>query len=114
MRNKKRVRMNKSVRISVRVLKIHLFIEFCNLSKMHIQVLTVGQAYQISLQLEMPDSLVNQELGMFMIKIACFSQDGGQVASSARSVSCNKICSASALQQVYIQSNNASSSCKLH
>ncbi|XP_041800342.1 seipin-like isoform X2 [Chelmon rostratus] len=49
------------------------------------RVLTVGQAYQISLQLEMPDSLVNQELGMFMIKIACFSQDGGQVASSARS-----------------------------
>ncbi|KAM9356686.1 uncharacterized protein ABDE67_004267 [Symphorus nematophorus] len=48
-------------------------------------VLTFGQAYRISLQLEMPDSPVNQELGMFMIKTACFSRDGGQVASSARS-----------------------------
>ncbi|XP_070818990.1 seipin-like [Chaetodon trifascialis] len=47
-------------------------------------VLTFGQAYKITLQLEMPDSLVNQELGMFMIKVACFSQDGGPVASSAR------------------------------
>ncbi|XP_047441224.1 seipin-like isoform X2 [Mugil cephalus] len=47
-------------------------------------VLTFGQAYQISLQLEMPDSPTNQELGMFMIKTTCFSQDGGQVASSAR------------------------------
>ncbi|XP_070693096.1 seipin-like isoform X2 [Pempheris klunzingeri] len=46
--------------------------------------LTFGQAYRISLQLEMPDSPVNQELGMFMIKTACFSRDGGQVASSAR------------------------------
>ncbi|XP_051276729.1 seipin isoform X1 [Dicentrarchus labrax] len=48
-------------------------------------VLTFGQAYRISLQLEMPDSPSNQELGMFMIKTVCFSQDGGQVASSARS-----------------------------
>ncbi|XP_029297595.1 seipin-like isoform X2 [Cottoperca gobio] len=48
-------------------------------------VLTLGQAYRMSLQLEMPDSPTNQELGMFMIKATCFSQDGGQVASSARS-----------------------------
>uniref|UniRef100_A0A8C5E2R1 Seipin n=1 Tax=Gouania willdenowi TaxID=441366 RepID=A0A8C5E2R1_GOUWI len=48
-------------------------------------VLTFGQAYQITLQLEMPDSPTNQELGMFMIKTTCFSQDGGQVASSSRS-----------------------------
>ncbi|KAF6726594.1 Seipin [Oryzias melastigma] len=48
-------------------------------------VLTFGQVYQISLQLEMPDSPVNQQLGMFMIKTTCFSQDGGQVAASARS-----------------------------
>ncbi|KAM7389866.1 hypothetical protein PAMP_023816 [Pampus punctatissimus] len=48
-------------------------------------VLTFGQAYQISLQLEMPDSPANQDLGMFMIKTTCFSRDGGQVASSARS-----------------------------
>lgn len=48
-------------------------------------VLTFGQAYQISLLLEMPDSPPNQEIGMFMIKTTCFSQDGGKVASSARS-----------------------------
>ncbi|XP_037635940.1 seipin-like [Sebastes umbrosus] len=46
--------------------------------------LTLGQAYQVSLQLEMPDSPINQELGMFMIKTTCFSRTGGQVASSAR------------------------------
>ncbi|KAI3351669.1 hypothetical protein L3Q82_020503 [Scortum barcoo] len=56
-----------------------------NLFKMNIQVLTFGQTYRMSLQLEMPDSPVNQELGMFMIKTACFSRDGEQVASSARS-----------------------------
>uniref|UniRef100_A0A3Q3LFL3 Seipin n=1 Tax=Labrus bergylta TaxID=56723 RepID=A0A3Q3LFL3_9LABR len=48
-------------------------------------VMTFGQAYTISLQLDMPDSPVNQELGMFMIKTACFSRDGEQTASSARS-----------------------------
>uniref|UniRef100_A0A3Q3EKD1 Seipin n=1 Tax=Labrus bergylta TaxID=56723 RepID=A0A3Q3EKD1_9LABR len=49
-------------------------------SKMHIQVMTFGQAYTISLQLDMPDSPVNQELGMFMIKTACFSRDGEQTS----------------------------------
>ncbi|KAG7518975.1 seipin-like isoform X1 [Solea senegalensis] len=49
-------------------------------------VLTFGQAYQISLQLEMPESPANQELGMFMIRVTCFSKDGGHVTSSARSV----------------------------
>ncbi|XP_033949558.1 seipin-like isoform X2 [Pseudochaenichthys georgianus] len=48
-------------------------------------VLTFGQAYQMSLQLDMPDSPTNQELGMLMIKTTCFSGKGGQVASSARS-----------------------------
>uniref|UniRef100_A0A3B3ZMV0 Seipin n=1 Tax=Periophthalmus magnuspinnatus TaxID=409849 RepID=A0A3B3ZMV0_9GOBI len=41
-------------------------------------------SYRMSLQLEMPESPVNQDLGMFMIRATCFSQDGGQVASSAR------------------------------
>ncbi|XP_033829637.2 seipin-like [Periophthalmus magnuspinnatus] len=50
-------------------------------------VLTFGQAYRMSLQLEMPESPVNQDLGMFMIRATCFSQDGGQVASSARALS---------------------------
>ncbi|XP_039976078.1 seipin-like [Xiphias gladius] len=48
-------------------------------------VLKLGQAYRISLQLEMPETPTNQELGMFMIKTTCFSQDGSQMASSARS-----------------------------
>ncbi|XP_049898126.1 seipin-like isoform X2 [Epinephelus moara] len=47
--------------------------------------LTFGQAYRMSLRLEMPDSPTNQDLGMFMIKTTCFSRDGGKVASSARS-----------------------------
>lgn len=54
---------------------------------MYIQALTFGQAYQISLLLEMPESPTNQDLGMFMIKTTCFSQDGVHVASSVRSVS---------------------------
>ncbi|XP_074530658.1 seipin-like [Halichoeres trimaculatus] len=56
-----------------------------SLMKNNRHVLTFGQAYTMSLQLEMPDSPVNQELGMFMIKTTCFSRDGEQTASSARS-----------------------------
>nr|XP_057920688.1 seipin-like isoform X2 [Doryrhamphus excisus] len=48
-------------------------------------VLTFGQAYRITLQLEMPDSDTNRDLGMFMIRTTCFSRDGSQMASSARS-----------------------------
>ncbi|XP_076015634.1 seipin-like [Genypterus blacodes] len=48
-------------------------------------VLTFSQAYRFSLVLEMPDSLANQELGMFMIRTTCFSQDGDRVTSSHRS-----------------------------
>ncbi|XP_013861376.1 seipin isoform X3 [Austrofundulus limnaeus] len=50
-------------------------------------VLTFGQVYRIYLQLEMPDSPTNQQVGMFMTKTTCFSQDGGQVAASTRSAS---------------------------
>ncbi|KAK5616858.1 hypothetical protein CRENBAI_018337 [Crenichthys baileyi] len=49
--------------------------------------LTFGQVYRMYLQLEMPDSPTNHEVGMFMIKTTCYSQDGGQVASSARTAS---------------------------
>lgn len=62
----------------------------------YIEALTFGQPYRMSLQLEMPDSPTNRELGMFMIKTTCFSQDGEQVASSARSVSCTHTHSAPA------------------
>lgn len=47
-------------------------------------VLTFGQVYRLSLQLDMPDSQTNHDLGMFMIKTTCYSQRG-QVAASARS-----------------------------
>ncbi|KAM4621743.1 seipin-like [Polymixia lowei] len=49
------------------------------------QAMTSGQAYQISLELEMPDSPANQELGMFMVRMTCYSREGRKVASSARS-----------------------------
>lgn len=86
MRNKKHVCMN-LLCINLCIC-IYLFSHECYLLKMYIQVLTFGQAYQMSLQLDMPDSPTNQELGMLMIKTTCFSGKGGQVASSARSVSC--------------------------
>ncbi|KAM9834669.1 seipin-like [Syngnathus typhle] len=56
-----------------------------SLMRNNMPVLTFGQAYQMTLQLDMPDSETNQELGMFMIRTTCFSRDGGQVATSARS-----------------------------
>lgn len=51
------------------------------------QVMTYGQPYRISLELEMPESPANQELGMFMVKMFCYSRQGQTVTSSARSVS---------------------------
>lgn len=50
------------------------------------QVMSLGQAYRISLELEMPDSPTNQRLGMFMVRMTCYSREGGRVASSAHSV----------------------------
>ncbi|XP_029580418.1 seipin isoform X1 [Salmo trutta] len=50
------------------------------------QVMTYGQPYRISLELEMPESPANQELGMFMVKMFCYSRQGQTVTSSARSV----------------------------
>uniref|UniRef100_A0A4W5L6L2 Seipin n=1 Tax=Hucho hucho TaxID=62062 RepID=A0A4W5L6L2_9TELE len=49
------------------------------------QVMTYGQPYRISLELEMPESPANQELGMFMVKMFCYSRQGQTVTSSARS-----------------------------
>lgn len=46
-----------------------------------------GQPYRISLELEMPESPVNEQLGMFMIKMSCYSNNGQIVSSVARSVS---------------------------
>lgn len=73
------------------------FIRTCNLErtsviKMGVQVLTFGQAYQVSLLLEMPDSPVNQALGMFMIRTTFYSQGGGQVVSSSQPVRRSAVC----------------------
>lgn len=45
------------------------------------QVMANGQPYRVSLELEMPESPVNEQLGMFMVKMSCYTK-GGQVVSS--------------------------------
>lgn len=57
-------------------------------SPLTLQVMTFGQPYHISLLLEMPESPANQVQGMFMIRTAFYSQNGGQVAKSTSAVSC--------------------------
>nr|XP_023650880.1 seipin-like [Paramormyrops kingsleyae] len=49
------------------------------------QVMTYGQPYRISLELEMPESPANQQLGMFMVRMSCYSKEGQTVSSVARS-----------------------------
>ncbi|XP_061461939.1 seipin [Rhineura floridana] len=49
------------------------------------RVLMYGQPYRISLELELPESLVNQNLGMFMVVISCYTKGGRIISSSARS-----------------------------
>ncbi|XP_060792321.1 seipin isoform X1 [Neoarius graeffei] len=49
------------------------------------QVLMYGQPYRVSLELEMPESPVNEQLGMFMIKMSCYTKDGKTVSTVARS-----------------------------
>lgn len=49
--------------------------------------MTYGQPYQITLELEMPESPANQHLGMFLVKMSPYSKAGQIVDISARSVS---------------------------
>nr|XP_057932199.1 seipin-like [Doryrhamphus excisus] len=49
------------------------------------QVLAYGQPYRISLELELPESPVNEQLGMFMVKMSCYTRGGGTVSSVGRS-----------------------------
>uniref|UniRef100_A0A8C8RUA9 Seipin n=1 Tax=Pelusios castaneus TaxID=367368 RepID=A0A8C8RUA9_9SAUR len=49
------------------------------------RVLMYGQPYRISLELELPESPVNQDLGMFMVVISCYTKGGRIISSSARS-----------------------------
>ncbi|XP_041749153.2 seipin-like isoform X1 [Coregonus clupeaformis] len=48
-------------------------------------VMNYGQPYRISLELEIPESPVNEQLGMFMIKMSCYTNDGQTVAAVVRS-----------------------------
>ncbi|XP_027489333.1 seipin, partial [Corapipo altera] len=50
-----------------------------------VQVLLYGQLYRVSLELELPESPVNRELGMFMVAVTCYGAGGRPLASSARS-----------------------------
>lgn len=49
------------------------------------QVMAIGQPYRISVDLEMPESPVNEQLGMFMIKMICYTKGGKIVSSVGRS-----------------------------
>lgn len=49
------------------------------------QVMTYGQPYQITLELEMPESPTNQQLGMFLVTITPYSKAGQIIGVSSRS-----------------------------
>lgn len=49
------------------------------------QVMAYGQPYRISLELEMPESSVNEQLGMFMVKMSSYTKGGKIVSSVSRS-----------------------------
>ncbi|XP_076588406.1 seipin-like [Chaetodon auriga] len=49
------------------------------------QVMAYGQPYRVSLELEMPESPVNEQLGMFMIKMSSYTKGGKTVSSVRRS-----------------------------
>ncbi|XP_072776398.1 seipin isoform X3 [Taeniopygia guttata] len=49
------------------------------------KVLLYGQVYRISLELELPESPVNRELGMFMVTLTCYGHGGRTLATAARS-----------------------------
>lgn len=48
-------------------------------------VMAYGQPYRVSLDLEMPESPVNENLGMFMVKMSCYTKGGKIVSSVGRS-----------------------------
>ncbi|XP_053134348.1 seipin isoform X2 [Hemicordylus capensis] len=49
------------------------------------KVLMYGQPYRISLELELPESPVNQNLGMFMVVISCYTKGGRVISTAAKS-----------------------------
>lgn len=51
------------------------------------QVLMYGQPYRVTLELELPESPVNQDLGMFLVTVSCYTRGGRVISTSSRSVS---------------------------
>ncbi|XP_063084337.1 seipin isoform X2 [Cavia porcellus] len=49
------------------------------------RVLMYGQPYRITLELELPESPVNQDLGMFLVTISCYTRGGRIISTSSRS-----------------------------
>ncbi|XP_014118471.1 PREDICTED: seipin, partial [Pseudopodoces humilis] len=49
------------------------------------KVLLYGQLYRISVELELPESPVNRELGMFMVRLTCYGSGGKTLATASRS-----------------------------
>ncbi|XP_068116771.1 seipin [Hyperolius riggenbachi] len=49
------------------------------------RVLMYGQPYRISLELQVPESAVNQNLGMFMVSMSCYTKGGKEISYAARS-----------------------------
>ncbi|XP_035978089.1 seipin isoform X5 [Halichoerus grypus] len=50
------------------------------------RVLMYGQPYRVTLELELPESPVNQDLGMFLVTISCYTRGGRIISTSSRSV----------------------------
>ncbi|XP_019957719.2 seipin-like [Paralichthys olivaceus] len=48
-------------------------------------VMAYGQPYRVSLELEMPESPVNEQLGMFMVRMSGYTKSGSIVSSVMRS-----------------------------
>ncbi|XP_078065111.1 seipin-like [Mustelus asterias] len=47
--------------------------------------MTYGQPYRISLRLLMPESPINRNLGMFMVRAVCYTKWGQEISSVSRS-----------------------------
>ncbi|XP_060711490.1 uncharacterized protein LOC132836180 [Hemiscyllium ocellatum] len=49
------------------------------------KVMTYGTSYRICLRLLMPESPINQNLGMFMVRMTCYTKEGSEISSVSRS-----------------------------
>ncbi|KAK6999865.1 seipin [Biomphalaria glabrata] len=51
------------------------------------EVLTVGQAYMVDVELELPDSSANRNLGMFQVSVKMYDRTGQVSLTTQRTVS---------------------------